>query len=231
MYRYKEAVTFDMYICTLWQTNKAIENGPFIVDLPIKVVIFHSYVSLPQGNNINIHVYIGNPSLSTSGPTVFRRSWSSWCKVLDHWMVGSFDSWCNTQGEIMESCWTLPHITWHLLEYFGGFNAWCCGCSYISIHFFICMQHHSDAVGFYRGATGAVNDTHAPRKASGTCVWKQVMSEMTVWTVRIILNQWMKWGILFSDKFTWCNFNKTAQKKIQRFQAHGSCFQKGLFRG
>ena len=77
MYRYKEAVTFDMYICTLWQTNKAIENGPFIVDLPIKVVIFHSYVSLPQGNNINIHVYIGNPSLSTSGPTVFRRSWSS----------------------------------------------------------------------------------------------------------------------------------------------------------
>jgi len=26
-----------------------LENGPFIVDLPIKVVIFHSYVSLPGG--------------------------------------------------------------------------------------------------------------------------------------------------------------------------------------
>ena len=29
----------------------AIENGPFIVDVPIlKIVIFHSYVSLPKGN-------------------------------------------------------------------------------------------------------------------------------------------------------------------------------------
>ena len=26
---------------------------PFIVDLPIKMVIFHSYVSLPEGNNLN----------------------------------------------------------------------------------------------------------------------------------------------------------------------------------
>ena len=29
--------------------QKAIEHGPFIVDLPIKTVIFHSYVSLPEG--------------------------------------------------------------------------------------------------------------------------------------------------------------------------------------
>ena len=27
----------------------AMENGPFILDLPIKMVIFHSYVSLPEG--------------------------------------------------------------------------------------------------------------------------------------------------------------------------------------
>ena len=27
----------------------AIENGPLRVDLPIKVVIFHSHVSLPEG--------------------------------------------------------------------------------------------------------------------------------------------------------------------------------------
>ena len=26
-----------------------MENGPFIVDFPIKIVIFHSYVSLPEG--------------------------------------------------------------------------------------------------------------------------------------------------------------------------------------
>ena len=31
--------------------NIAIENGPAeIVDLPMKVVIFHSYVNLPEGN-------------------------------------------------------------------------------------------------------------------------------------------------------------------------------------
>ena len=29
--------------------QKAIENGPFIVDLPIKNGDFHSYVSLPEG--------------------------------------------------------------------------------------------------------------------------------------------------------------------------------------
>ena len=28
----------------------AIENVPLIVDLPMKIVIFHSYVSLPEGN-------------------------------------------------------------------------------------------------------------------------------------------------------------------------------------
>ena len=37
----------------------AIENGPFIVDLPIlKVVIFHSYVSLLEGVSHNNIQYI-----------------------------------------------------------------------------------------------------------------------------------------------------------------------------
>ena len=35
---------------TLWQSNIAIGNGPFMVDLPLKMVIFHSYVSLPEDN-------------------------------------------------------------------------------------------------------------------------------------------------------------------------------------
>jgi hypothetical protein len=30
-----------------------MENGPFIDDLPIKMVIFHSYVSLAEGNHAN----------------------------------------------------------------------------------------------------------------------------------------------------------------------------------
>ena len=34
---------------TLWKFNIAMENGPFIDDLAIKRLIFHSYVSLPDG--------------------------------------------------------------------------------------------------------------------------------------------------------------------------------------
>ena len=34
---------------TLWESNIAMENGPFIDDLAIKRLIFHSYVSLPDG--------------------------------------------------------------------------------------------------------------------------------------------------------------------------------------
>ena len=37
----------------------AIENGPFIVDFPLKMVIFHSYVSLPEASNNMIWVYMG----------------------------------------------------------------------------------------------------------------------------------------------------------------------------
>ena len=29
--------------------HKAIENGPFVVDLPMKLVIFHSYACLEEG--------------------------------------------------------------------------------------------------------------------------------------------------------------------------------------
>jgi hypothetical protein len=44
---------------TLWQFNIAIENGPFIADLPIllKIVIFHSYVSLPEGRPCVHRIY------------------------------------------------------------------------------------------------------------------------------------------------------------------------------
>jgi hypothetical protein len=35
---------------TLWQTNIAIENGHLQLIFPLKMVIFHSYVKLPEGN-------------------------------------------------------------------------------------------------------------------------------------------------------------------------------------
>jgi hypothetical protein len=35
----------------------AIENGTFIVDFPIKIVIFHGYVSLPENKSITKSKY------------------------------------------------------------------------------------------------------------------------------------------------------------------------------
>jgi hypothetical protein len=38
-----------IYIYNLWETNIAIENGHLWLIYPLKMVIFHSYVSLPEG--------------------------------------------------------------------------------------------------------------------------------------------------------------------------------------
>ena len=47
-------------------TNIAIENGPFIVDLPnLKMVIVHSYVSLPEGNYYLKTIISMNPNVTT----------------------------------------------------------------------------------------------------------------------------------------------------------------------
>jgi len=51
-------------------TNVAIENGPFIVDFPsYKMVIFNSYVKLPEGNakrpeigTLSIDSYVFHPT-------------------------------------------------------------------------------------------------------------------------------------------------------------------------
>jgi hypothetical protein len=39
---------------TIWKSNIAMEHGQFTDDLPIKMVIVHSYVSLPKGMNGDI---------------------------------------------------------------------------------------------------------------------------------------------------------------------------------
>ena len=57
-------------------TNIAIENGPFIVDLPnLKMVIFNTYVSLPEGKSMidDKVIYINDIS---------RNLLSSWCKLI-----------------------------------------------------------------------------------------------------------------------------------------------------
>ena len=38
---------------TLWYTNIAMENHHFQWVNPLQMAIFHSYVSLPEGNNTN----------------------------------------------------------------------------------------------------------------------------------------------------------------------------------
>ena len=49
----------QMYLFLLYplvNIQKAIENGPLIVDLPINsMVMFHSYVSLPEGTFLNMY--------------------------------------------------------------------------------------------------------------------------------------------------------------------------------
>ena len=44
MYIIKDIMCMYIYIYTLWLFNIAMENGPFIDGLPIKMVIFHGYV-------------------------------------------------------------------------------------------------------------------------------------------------------------------------------------------
>ena len=38
-----------------------MENGPVIDDLPIKMVIFNSYVSLPEGNEATTNLVTSRP--------------------------------------------------------------------------------------------------------------------------------------------------------------------------
>ena len=40
--------------------QKAMENGPSIVHLPIKMVVFHSYVSLPEGMLVDLPIKNGH---------------------------------------------------------------------------------------------------------------------------------------------------------------------------
>ena len=53
-------------------TNVAIENGPFIVDLPTKNVIFNSYVSLPEGRWQTSHDFGWVETPSQIGGAGFR---------------------------------------------------------------------------------------------------------------------------------------------------------------
>jgi hypothetical protein len=52
-----------IYIYTLWETNIAIENGHLWLIYPLKMVIFHSYVRLPEGKppRSSHHIPVKNP--------------------------------------------------------------------------------------------------------------------------------------------------------------------------
>jgi len=52
------AVQFT-FAYTLWLCQNSYWTWPFIVDFPIKMVIFHGYVSLPEGNTNKIELSMG----------------------------------------------------------------------------------------------------------------------------------------------------------------------------
>ena len=52
---------FSSFIYTLWLFNIAMENGPFIDDLPIKMVIFHGYVKQPEGIYLYLYDIFNQP--------------------------------------------------------------------------------------------------------------------------------------------------------------------------
>ena len=59
-----------------------MENGPFIVDLPIKIVIFHSYDSLPElfsehsGSNTHVGPMLADWKVETPVVSLDTRSTS-----------------------------------------------------------------------------------------------------------------------------------------------------------
>jgi hypothetical protein len=68
-----------------------MENGPFIGDLPIQIMIFHSYVCLPEGNkHINKYIYINPPSNINNHPNISTTSCNYQnidCKINKHQLL------------------------------------------------------------------------------------------------------------------------------------------------
>ena len=71
-------------------TQKAIENGPFIVDLPIKVVMFHSYVSLPEGIIIYLYCWMWGYRYESTNQWRKEHLWFGQLPDNYHWLVLSW---------------------------------------------------------------------------------------------------------------------------------------------
>ena len=61
-----------------------MENGPFIGDLPIQTVIFHSYVKLPEGREVWVwkrkHLEISHKMIAFKGKY-----------IMLYWKYGTYD--------------------------------------------------------------------------------------------------------------------------------------------
>ena len=68
---------------TTLQTNIAMENEPFIPPLPIKMVLFHSYVKLPEakaaGNPSRVHIAASNSKVLRA-PIEFQHFLVRFCR-------------------------------------------------------------------------------------------------------------------------------------------------------
>ena len=68
--------------CCLWEFGVAWEKGPLIDELPIRMVIFHSYMKLPEGNNANPNSVI----FERNEKGTKQKWWYSWqLQVL--WLI------------------------------------------------------------------------------------------------------------------------------------------------
>ena len=106
---------------TLWQFDITIDNGPFIVDLPIKVVIFHSYSS-SKLRKFRTFTYIMNPSYSrpVSLDPLFSQpvSLCVTCFTPVNWLVAvgrPFSSIWKLFGTMSMPC-VVPEMLWSLDE-------------------------------------------------------------------------------------------------------------------
>ena len=95
-----------------------MENCSLIMDLPTKMVIVHSYVSLPKGNFEDLVAFLG----SNRGKPVLRfqkRRWSKrWSQAMESWPL--------LQPTFMITCHQapskIPREKGSFLRWFDGFN-------------------------------------------------------------------------------------------------------------
>ena len=85
---------------------------PLIVDVPLKMVIFHSYVKLPEG--MRYPCFLGIPIAGSAGPQVANGIAEGWASRAAKEGTSDLDVWNNASWfltpENLEFGWTRSHL-------------------------------------------------------------------------------------------------------------------------